>query len=662
SSGPLIPRVGNESAVADCWERFLQNAPLPKAAVRNVVLESWLRCRSDAVDPRVDRAPAADASTVGRLREEHRQLYQAARPVLEMLREILNESGTLIMLTDLSGTIIDLQGDNRTRHAGESVNLAPGGRWREEVIGTNAIGTAIAAGEPVQIYASEHYCVDVKRWTCAAAPIFDATGKTLLGVIDVSGVKETFHGHSLGLVITAAKQIEAILAGQETELQRQLLEQSLECFTRYGSDFLVLFDRCGRVVRHNTHLQAARELYGINLATAAGSTFDALDLRLPADQRALLAPSWLQREWQHPIRGHDGPLGTLLIVPLGLATLKTQQASRPACVATDGAGFSEVLGDSAVLAAAIHRARRLAPLDLPVLLLGETGVGKEVFSRAIHQAGAKPNAPFVAVNCGALTRELLASELFGYVEGAFTGARRGGQAGKLEQADGGTLFLDEIGEMPLDMQPHLLRVLQDGIVVRLGDTRERRVAIRIIAATNRDLREEVAAGRFREDLFHRLCATSLRLPALRERPEDIDTIVDALNERLARKYQCAPKRIAPEVRQALQRYRWPGNVRELQNTFEAVFALCDDGAIDLADLPEEITHRPPPGAGSGERLMPVTLSGRLDSIESQAILAAVANANGNISHAARALGISRSTMYIKLSALRQGAADPSRRQ
>jgi DNA-binding NtrC family response regulator len=208
-------------------------------------------------------------------------------------------------------------------------------------------------------------------------------------------------------------------------------------------------------------------------------------------------------------------------------------------------------------------------------------------------------------------------------------------------------------------------VLQDGIVVRLGDTRERKVSIRIIAATNRDLREEVAAGRFREDLFHRLCATSLRLPALRERPEDIATIVDALNQRLAKKYQCAPKRIAPEVRLAMQRYAWPGNVRELQNTFEAVFALSDHEQIDLADLPEEITHRPPSGDSSkdsGQRLMPVTMSSRLDSIESQAILAAVASANGNISHAARTLGISRSTLYLKLAALRQGTFSSTRRQ
>ena len=260
-----------------------------------------------------------------------------------------------------------------------------------------------------------------------------------------------------------------------------------------------------------------------------------------------------------------------------------------------------------------------------------------------------------------MTRELLASELFGYVEGAFTGARRHGLPGKFELADGGTLFLDEVGELPLDMQPHLLRVLQDGIVVRMGDTRERRVSVRIIAATNRELRGEVAAGRFREDLFHRLCVTSIRLPALRERPDDITHIIDHLNARLAQKYGCPTKTISDEVRRAFLRYRWPGNVRELQNVFEGVFALSDSGLIDFRCSRRSClrgTGRPlaadaSPSAGASAT--------RLEDLEQQAILAAVANAGGNISQAARTLGISRSTLYVKLASLRGRAGKAAHR-
>jgi DNA-binding NtrC family response regulator len=298
----------------------------------------------------------------------------------------------------------------------------------------------------------------------------------------------------------------------------------------------------------------------------------------------------------------------------------------------------------------------LAPLDLPVLLLGETGAGKEVVARSIHKAGPRAVAPFIAVNCGALTRELLASELFGYAEGAFTGARRGGFPGKFEQADGGTLFLDEIAEMPLDLQPHLLRVLQDGVVIRLGDTRERRIVVRIIAATNRDLQGEVAAGRFREDLYHRLCVTSLRQPALRDRPEDIAVIVDQMNVRFAAKYGCPPRTIAAEVLDVFRRYRWPGNVRELKNVFEAMFALSDGDLIDAAQLPPEMAASAVHAAWPASAAAQPIVSGRLDDLERHAVTSAIVRCKGNLSQAARSLGISRSTLYVKLAAIKQQPA------
>ncbi|BAL22905.1 sigma-54-dependent Fis family transcriptional regulator [Azoarcus sp. KH32C] len=659
-AGLLIPRANNEQAVAQCWERFVQNDPLPRASVRDVVLASWRRCRSEAVDPARHSAPAADDVRIRQLREQHHQLYDAAQPVLDNLREVLRESGTLIMLSDPGGVIIDLHGDSRARHAGEIVNLAQGGRWMEDVIGTNAIGTAIAAREPVQIYASEHYCLDVKRWTCAAAPVFDPGRGILLGVVDVSGVKETFHGHSLGLVIAAARQIESVIARQEMDLQVRLLEQSMESFVRYGGDCIVLFDRHGRLVKSNGRLQAAREQHGVHLPLDIGTRIDAFDLGLAPDERAVRAPRWLRPEWLHPVRSRNGDLGTLLVVPLTHMPAPAHAAPRTQTSTGRPDPFVDVIGDSEVIDSARRRARRLATLDLPVMLLGETGVGKEVFARAIHQSGPKSAAPFVAVNCGALTRELLASELFGYAEGAFTGARRGGLAGKFEQADGGTLFLDEIGEMPLDMQPHLLRVLQDGIVVRLGDTRERHVTVRMIAATNRDLKSEVVAGRFREDLYHRLCVTTLRLPALRERPGDIDLILDHLNARLAAKYGCLPRHISRDVRAAFRDYRWPGNVREFQNVFESVFALSEGDAIDASLLPDEI--RGPAPAPEAATNAPTALPcSSLENLERQAIYSAVANAKGNISRAAKLLGISRSTLYVKLANLRIQIEPPAKR-
>ncbi|MEM5340512.1 sigma-54-dependent Fis family transcriptional regulator [Paraburkholderia azotifigens] len=653
-SGVLVPRSSDDPVVASAWERFLQHQPLAGEGVRGVVLASWQRCRSEAVDPARHSAPGAEAERVRQIQWQNRDLCGAARPALDGLRDILRECGTLIMLSDPGGTILQLNGETKARSVGEKINLASGGCWNEDVIGTNAIGTAIATGAPVQIHASEHFCLDVKRWTCAAAPVLDPFTRTLLGVVDVSGVKETFHGHTLGLVVAAARQIEGELARRDVALHERLLASAIDHFIRYASDYVVLVDGRGRIVRTSVNAQAAREMHDVRLPLLQiGNQVPGLNLALSDVDRCCQRTEWLRPEWLHPVKDRDATLGTMLVIPLGAQRNRTTISPLPKA-ATKLAGndpFSEIIGASEVLAATKARARRIAPLDLPVLLLGETGAGKELFARALHRAGTRVEAPFVAVNCGALTRELLASELFGYNEGAFTGARRGGLPGKFEQADGGTLFLDEIGEMPLDMQPHLLRVLQDGVVVRLGDTRERHVSVRVIAATNRDLQNESAAGRFREDLYHRLCAVILQLPPLRDRPGDIEAIVEHLNGKLARKYGCAPKQLEPAVYQALLSYRWPGNIRELQNAFEVMFALSEGDVIDLSLLPPSIAQARSSLPISTSASMPASF-GRLDEMERQAILGAIASAHGNVSMAARTLGISRSTLYVKLATIR----------
>ena len=652
----LIPRAGDELIVAASWEQFVQDmTPQQPQGVRNVILESWLRCRSTAVNPSCHSAPTLGQSELLQLREHSHELYDAAQPVMTMLRDVLYESGSLILLSDATGAILDLNGDTRTRDAGEQVNLTPGGCWIESQIGTNAIGTALATHAPVQIYASEHYCIDVKHWTCAAAPILDPLTRTILGVIDVSGVKNTFHGHSLGLVITAAQQIESILARRAQMLSEQLLAESADLFTRYANDAVVLFDQHGRVLKDNNKLLQVQAQYGVRLPLGNRTQLASVNLTLPESERQLQAPAWLKPEWVTPIRVGGKRLGSALIIPLSAKTVHLSIPPRPAVPSKNDA-FADIIGSSQILESMKVRARRLALLDLPVMLLGETGVGKEIFAKAIHKTGMRPVAPFVAVNCGAFTRELLASELFGYAEGAFTGARRGGAPGKFEQADGGTLFLDEVGEMPLDMQPHLLRVLQDGMLVRLGDSRERPVSVRIIAATNRDLLAEVKKGRFREDLYHRLCVTTLQLPPLRARREDITEIIAHLNLKFAQKYGLPPKALSPAVRHALLNHSWPGNIRELKNVFEALFALSEGDTIDAAMLPDDIAQNinapvsiTPPAANLAS---PVT--GRLDEMEKQAIQTAIHNANGNISMAARQLGISRSTLYVKLSAIKDG--------
>jgi transcriptional regulator with PAS, ATPase and Fis domain len=293
--------------------------------------------------------------------------------------------------------------------------------------------------------------------------------------------------------------------------------------------------------------------------------------------------------------------------------------------------------------ALIGRARALARASAPVLLQGETGVGKELFARGLHRGG-----PFIAVNCGGLPRDLLVSELFGYADGAFTGARKGGMAGKIEAADGGTLFLDEIGEMPIDMQAHLLRVLEEGELYRLGENAPRKVRFRLVAATHRDLRQAVQAGLFRMDLYYRIAVASLHIPPLRERGPDVVLLARHFLQSLGQEQGRAAARFDDAAWALLRRYPWPGNVRELRNAIESALLLSGDSATLKVDfLPLELTSiaaRPAP-------LGVVDSSAGVASIpdgEQLLIRQAIEACGGNLTAAARRLKIAKSTLYAKM--------------
>ena len=288
----------------------------------------------------------------------------------------------------------------------------------------------------------------------------------------------------------------------------------------------------------------------------------------------------------------------------------------------------------------------VAPARAPILLLGETGVGKELVARALHAAGNDSAGPFVALNCAGLSRDLLASELFGYADGAFTGARKGGAAGKIEAAHGGTLFLDEIGEMPIELQGHLLRALEQGEIYRVGDNQPRKVQFRLISATNRELRDEVAAGRFRMDLYYRVAVTSLRIPPLRDRPEDVGDLAEHYLQVFADERRAGPRRLSPEASAALQAYRWPGNVRELRNVIERAVILESGGTLS----PDSVLLRGPPpprlaGEAEDDGAAPPP---SLDEVEKAYVERLLARAKGNKSQVARWMGVSYPTVVKKI--------------
>ncbi|NUO00106.1 MAG: sigma-54-dependent Fis family transcriptional regulator [Saprospiraceae bacterium] len=310
--------------------------------------------------------------------------------------------------------------------------------------------------------------------------------------------------------------------------------------------------------------------------------------------------------------------------------------------------FQNLIGTSRALQAAIDMARRVAATDATVLLLGETGVGKEVFAQAIHQEGNRGNKPFVAVNCSAFSKELLESELFGHKAGAFTGAIKD-KKGLFEEAHTGTIFLDEIGEMPMELQARMLRVLETGEFIKVGDTKPTKSDARIIAATNKALQQEAEAGHFRQDLFYRLSVFQIELPPLRERLADIEPLAIHFTQVFAAKTNKKIKGLSGEFLMTLQQHNWPGNIRELKNLIERSVILTDADMLEAESLPYEIRRSAQP-AGTGKTLSAFDLA----SAEKIHIQKVLNYTNGNKTEAARLLNIALTTLYRKIEEFRIG--------
>jgi transcriptional regulator of acetoin/glycerol metabolism len=505
-------------------------------------------------------------------------LLSVARPILREARTFLAETKTAIELFDGSGALL----------------------WREGAI----------ADHPAR---------------CPGMPIRDPADSRDLGRIFVTAPDGSQLCHRRALAAADAERIELSLAKLDAERRTRLLSLAFSETRRWMDNGVVIFDQSGALLHANRH--AARFLEDRKLP--AGLWKSTALRRVAAGSPGAQVPDWLKADWFEPVLEEGRPLGMLLTLPVP-----------PRLPVPHNDAVRGIVGRSPALLAAKNQAARLAALSMPVLLLGPTGTGKDVFASAIHKAsGAK--GPFLPINCGAFSRELLASELFGYAEGAFTGARKGGMEGKFEAADGGTLFLDEIGEMPLDLQAHLLRVLEDGVIYRLGENKPRKVTVRIIAATNRDLKSEAEAGRFRMDLYYRLSVAKLVLPALKERPEDIAPLAEHFRHQTALKHGLAEKPLGAGVLAALEAHDWPGNIRELRNVVEGLVALSPGAVITLADLPPDI--RP---------VAPVSTSNRasvaLSDIESDALRDAIQAEHGNLTRAAARLGIAKSTLYEKM--------------
>ena len=614
-------------------EHLQQEGEVPSGVLREEIDASWRRSLGHGLDCAsgtehgLDTRVKPDVLLAG-----NRLLLDAATPELDYLQQRQGHDGVII-LANADATILSVEGARERMQSKGLADIVQGACWSEASRGTNALGTALVEKRATQIDCGEHFLDRLSRFSCTSVPIEGPQG-TLLGVLDMtregplSGPRE-----SLSLLSLAVFQIEARLfavshPGQVViafHYRRQYLDSAWQGLLALGLD--------GKVLAVSGQ---ACQLLGANREALVG--------RRSEDFLGVRGEQLIARLYQGGVGSLQTPKGELfyktLQAPLrSHAVPVSTRAPRPAA----GPELEALAGNHPRYARALRMARQGLVNELPVLLLGETGSGKEVVARALHQASARSDKPFVAVNCAAIPEGLIESELFGYRDGAFTGSRRGGMVGRLQQAHGGTLFLDDIGDMPLALQARLLRVLQERKVAPLGAGEEQDIDVALICATHRDLKRLVEEKHFREDLYYRVNGISVKLPALRER-DDLAELARGLLARLG-----APKvKLSAELLGLLREYHWPGNIRQLEMVLRTALAMREEGEEELGldHLPDSTLDE----LAAGERPQ----SGSIRENELELIRQALERHQGNVSAAADALGISRATLYRKLKQLKVG--------
>ena len=633
------------------WIAFLKSGQVNDPGFNKKIEQSWLRSRKAEVDP--FQGVCEKFLSPREVKGRSEKIIVLAKPIMDTLQHYVRGSGFVIVLIDMEGYILRTAGALKELRQADKLKFGPGANWGEEFVGTNAIGTALALKHPVQITGPEHYCESHHLWTCSAAPIRKQNGK-IIGFLDISGPRELSISHQLGLVVSAAHAIEDRILLDESYTQIYDTNKYLEAVLNSVSDGIIAVNAQGIITGINkvaakTFRLHPKEVVGQTLTASvdhngrlqnffktrsAGMVKEEVRLKIPGRQKACIATA-------NPVfpekKADQGFVLTLS------GTNRSYFLNHKPEDTIAQFRFADIIGKSKVICQAIEKAKKVAPGPSTVLVLGESGTGKELFAKAIHGAGDCRSGPFVPVNCGAIPKELIQSELFGYADGAFTGARRGGCMGKFEAANGGTLFLDEIGEMPLKMQINLLRVLEEKVIIPVGGKKPIPLNVRIIAATNKSLFEEVTRGRFREDLYYRLNVISITLPSLKIREGDIGLLTRYWVDKISRKLGRKIKQIEPDALNRLENYHWPGNVRELVNALESAINFMTGDTLAVKYLPAHLRKKQfeKPRFDEDKILT-------LRTLEKDNIIKALLFYNGNITRAAKALGIGRNTLYDKM--------------
>jgi sigma-54 dependent transcriptional regulator, acetoin dehydrogenase operon transcriptional activator AcoR len=578
------------------------------------------------------------------------KLLEIANPLLVGLENLLKDSGFVIILTDSDGYILDMKGDAQPLKDAEETGLKCGISMNESSCGTNSIGTAIASRLPVQISSDEHFLLKLQRWTCSAAPVLNNKNE-IIATINLSGVKELLHPHTLGIVTSVASAIQGQLALREMlndlEDTRQYAFAMMNSLS-YGVIAIDMDDKVHwvndtacRLLNFRRNLLLKKQAGDISPQWATMKQ-NVTDGKEQIDIDGTFSIPALNERFHLNLLPILNEKKTIIGFLLTFRSIKRtieiiQRYGSPLA----HFNFEDIIAESEITIELISRAHKISGTDSTILITGESGTGKEVYAQSIHNASNRNNKVFLAVNCGALSESLIESELFGYEEGSFTGAMRGGRPGKFELANGGTLFLDEIGDMPIDMQVKLLRTLQEGNITRIGGNKPIKVDVRIIAATNKQLLQQVKEGKFRLDLYYRLNVIQLDIPPLRDRTDDILPLANMFLRLKSAGLNKPLLRIDRKIAGSLIKHKWPGNIRELENFIEKFVVF--DGKLDWLTDRFMSKH-----ADAQSKEINFYQDKSLDQWESEIIKSTLDAQRNNITKTASVLKISRNTLYQKI--------------
>lgn len=614
-------------------------------------------CGKNGVDPHCTKLPEVTEEDVERCKKlvsGHIRLMRRSTPeYYKAVQDVLSENKAVLLYTYINFDIFGRYGNQKLKDELAAKNIRLGATLSEKNAGTNAAVMASRSPKSVWVVGGEHYMDALKPYACYAFRINGKYGRS--GYI----VLMTYRDNLDERIVKLFRLIESteciITAGLVAKdvIMRDAMQRN-EYSKSSTSDIVIMVDNSSTITFANDmfyefYNHAPLETINSSLGSICPELEPLVPLisqgkRVMGRQVELVRPNMESEQYfvdMSPINTNSKQLGMLITMYKGKAKVSAASGGNAARYT-----FGDLIGVSEPFVQLKRFAEEIAATPSPILIQGESGTGKELFANAIHCASQRRDKPFVAINCAAIPRDLIGSELFGYVGGSFTGASRTGAKGKFELADGGTLFLDEIGEMPVEMQSVLLRALEENTITRIGATKPINVDVRIITATNKDLPKCISEGSFRADLYYRLSVINLNMVPLRQRREDIPVLADYFLKHFAASNNKPMKGISTEAMTAMMEYAWPGNVRELRNAVERGVIVSKNGYIEAEDMPEVITGRIKP---QPEPEQPRERVRDLESFfERQRLDMAkklMVEFKGNKSKVAQKMGISRSTLY-----------------